>query len=181
MNLLRQSSWWRGLPWGVPKLATCQHANHQLTLWSGWTMASCSCLNWHTLSKTSSQLAPENTWKTWTCAICGFYVVVLVSRTESMPKPLHIWVHPIWEEFLHFESFQSSDQVWRGLVAMIVPPSQLRSHHFPRDTWEPPPERVAEVWTVQACGVPWWCSLDMESIHHGNGWSVKLLPLVCLI
>ena len=78
-----------------------QHANHQLTLWSGWTMASCSCLNWHTLSKTR----------------------------RSKPKPLHIWVHPIWEEFLHFESFQRfthvavptcSDQVWDGLVPMIV-------------------------------------------------------------
>ena len=128
------------------------------------------CLNWHTLSKTSCQLAPENTW---TCAICGFYLVVLVARTESKPKPLHSY-HPIWEEFLHFESFQRFTHV-------AVPPSQLRSHHFPLDTSEPPAERAAEVWTVQACGVPWWCSLDMESIHHGNGWSVRLLPLVCPI
>lgn len=52
-----------------------------------------------------------------------------LENEESKPKPLHIWVHPIWEEFLHFESFQRfthvavptcSDQVWDGLVPMIV-------------------------------------------------------------
>lgn len=161
MNLLSQSSWWRGLPWGVPKLATCQHANHQLTLWSGWTMASCSCLNWHTLAKTSSQLALENTW---TCAICGFYLVVLVSRTESKPKPLHILCAshlggvPISN---HFNDSRTGQFLWLyhlpscGVITFHGTP---QNHHL--NEWQ----RFEQYKPVEfRDGVPWiWKVSNME-------------------